>query len=64
MIGSDKEFEKQCEEYFSYLYSLARRLYSDCPDIDTLVQETLMALFVKIRKVFWQQFLKISITVG
>ena len=50
MIGSDKEFEKQCEEYFSYLYSLARRLYSDCPDIDTLVQETLMALFVKIRK--------------
>ena len=50
MIGSDKEFEKQCEEYLSYLYSLARRLYPDCLDTDSLVQETLAALIVKIRK--------------
>ncbi len=50
MIGSDKEFEKQCEEYLSYLYSLARRMYHDCTDIDALVQETLTAFIVKIHK--------------
>lgn len=50
MIGFDKEFERQCEEYLSYLYSLARRLYHDCSELDALVQETLTALLVKIRK--------------
>ena len=47
MIGLDKEFEKQYEEYLSYLYNLVRRLYSDCTDPDALVQETLTALILK-----------------
>lgn len=50
MIGVDKGFERQCEEYLSYLYSLARRLYSDCTDLDSLVQETLTALILKMHK--------------
>lgn len=50
MIGSDKEFERQCEEYLSYLYSLAQRLYHDCTDLDALVQETLTALIVKMHR--------------
>ena len=31
-----------------YLYYLAEKRYNDCPDIDTLVQDTLAALIVKI----------------
>ena len=50
MIGLDKDFEKECEEYLSYLYSLARRLYHDCSDLDALVQEALTALIVKRNK--------------
>ena len=48
MIGFDKDFEKQCGEYLEYLYHLAEKRYNDCPDIDTLVQDTLTALIVKI----------------
>ena len=47
MIEFDKDFEKACEEYLSYLYRLAERHYSDCPDIDSLVQDTLTVLLVK-----------------
>lgn len=50
MIEFDKNFEKQCEEYLEYLYCLAHKHYNDCSDIDTLVQDTLMALIVKISK--------------
>lgn len=48
MIGFGKDFEKQCGEYLEYLYHLAGKRYNDCPDIDTLVQDTLTALVVKI----------------
>lgn len=50
MIGSDKNFEKQYGEYLEYLYSLAKKQYNDCEDIDTLVQDTLTALIVKVGK--------------
>ena len=48
MIEFGKDFEKQCGEYLEYLYHLAGKRYNDCPDIDTLVQDTLTALIVKI----------------
>ncbi len=47
MIEFDKGFEKACEEYLSYLYRLAEKYYNDCPDIDSLVQDTLTVLLVK-----------------
>jgi len=47
VIEFDKDFEKACEEYLSYLYRLTERHYSDCPDIDSLVQDTLTVLLVK-----------------
>ena len=50
MIGFDKAFEKQCGEYFEYLYRLAEKYYKDCPDIYSLVQETLTVLIVKVSK--------------
>lgn len=45
-----KEFEKQCEEYLSYLYGQAEHLYSDCTELDVLVQDSLMAWIVKLHK--------------
>ena len=48
MIGFGNDFEKQCGAYLEYLYRLAEKRYNDCPDIDTLVQDTLTALIVKI----------------
>lgn len=50
MIGFDKNFEKQCSEYLEYLYGLAEKHYNDCADIDSLVQDTLTVLIVKVRK--------------
>ena len=50
MIEFDKDFEKQCGEYMEYLYRLAEKQYNDCPDIDTLVQDTLTVLVVKVSK--------------
>ena len=47
MIGFDEAFERECEEYLEYLYALAKKHYSDCPDIDTLVQDTIAALLIK-----------------
>jgi len=46
----NRDFERQCEEYLSYLYGQAEYLYSDCTDIDVLVQDALMAWIVKLRK--------------
>ena len=50
MIGFDRHFEKQCGEYLKYLYLLAEKQYNGCADIDTLVQDTLAVLLVKISK--------------
>ena len=50
MIGFTKDFEKHCEEYLEYTYRLAEKQYNDCPDVDTLVQDTLMVLLMKISK--------------
>ena len=50
MIGFDRHFEKQCGEYLKYLYLLAEKHYNDCADIDTLVQDTLTVLLMKISK--------------
>ena len=46
----DQDLEKQCEEYLSYLYEQAEHLYSDCTDLDVLVQDALMAWIVKLHK--------------
>ncbi len=48
MIKFDKDFEKACEEYLEYLYRLTEKHYNDCPDIDSLVQDTLTVLIVKV----------------
>ena len=45
-----QDFEQQCEEYLSYLYGQAEHLYSDCTELDVLVQDTLMELIVKLNK--------------
>ena len=50
LIEFDKNFEKACEEYLSYLYCLAEKYYSDCPDMDSLVQDTLTALIIKVNR--------------
>lgn len=50
VIEFDKDFEKACEEYLSYLYRLAENHYVDCPDIDSLVQDTLTALIIKVNR--------------
>ncbi len=36
MIGSDRDFEKQCGEYLEYLYRLAEKQYNECRDIDMI----------------------------
>ena len=46
----DKEFERQCGEYLTYLYEQAEHICSDCAELDMLVQDTLMALVVKLHK--------------
>ena len=44
------ENEKLYSDYLNYLYEVAAVKYSDCSDIDSLVQDSLMALIVKIHK--------------
>ncbi len=46
----DDTFEGKCEEYLTYLYSLASREYGDCPEIDALVQDTLTIFIGKTRQ--------------
>ena len=50
MIENDKDLESLYGEYLNYLYRLCEKNYNDCPDIDSLVQETLVALLVKLDK--------------
>ena len=50
MIGSDNNFETQCAGYLDYIYRLARKHYNDCADIDSLAQDTLTALLVKLNR--------------
>lgn len=50
MVEFDKDFEKQCELYLSYLYEQAEYSYSDCTELDVLVQDSLMALIIKLHK--------------
>lgn len=45
-----QDFEQQCEEYLSYLYGQAEHLYSDCTDLDVLVQDSFMAFIDKLHK--------------
>ena len=48
MLAHSENIEKQCEEYLEYLYRLVEKIYSDCTDVDSLVQDTLTALLLKI----------------
>jgi len=50
MIDSDKNLSAQFTEHFEYLYRVAEKNYNDCPDIDTLIQDTLTVLLLKIRR--------------
>lgn len=50
MIDLNERFEEQCEEYLAYLYELAEHKYRDCGDIDTLVQDSMMAFVVRIKR--------------
>lgn len=47
MIDFDKAFAKECEEYLLYVSELAARKYGDCPDMDSLIQDSIMALLVR-----------------
>ena len=42
------DFESQCGEYLEYLYAIAKKYYSDCPDVDGLVQDTLTVFILKL----------------
>ncbi len=46
----DKNFDNECEKYLEYLYLLVEKYYNDCSDVDSLVQDTLTALILKISK--------------
>ena len=47
MIDFDSTFEQKCEEYLLYLTELGAQKYSDCPDIDSLIQDAMMAFIIK-----------------
>ena len=50
MLEFNKEFEKECDVYLTYLYKQAEHLYGDCTEPDELVQDTLMVLIIKLQK--------------
>ena len=50
MIDFDSTFEQKCEEYLLYLTELGAQKYSDCPDIDSLIQDAMMAFIIKKNK--------------
>ncbi|MBQ9133170.1 MAG: RNA polymerase sigma factor [Clostridia bacterium] len=50
MIDFDKAFAKECEEYLLYVSELAARKYGDCPDMDSLIQDSIMALLERKRQ--------------
>ena len=41
------DFDRECEEYLLYLYELASYKYSDHHDVESLIQDTMMAYIVK-----------------
>ncbi len=43
----DQVFERECEELLIYLYELAARKYAGCNDLDSLVQDTIIAYVTK-----------------
>lgn len=47
MTDSEQLLEKEWEAYLSYAYTLATSRYSDHPDLDSLVQDTIMTLIEK-----------------
>jgi len=47
MIRNDDVLNKECEEYLLYLYELAAQKYGDHPDMDALIQETILVWVVK-----------------
>lgn len=53
VIDPDNAFEKECEEYLLYLYELAARKYGDCDDIDEMVQDCMMTLIVREKRVWF-----------
>ncbi len=50
MSDLDREFEKSCDEYLAYLYTTANHKYGDTEDMDVLVQDTMTAFIVKLRR--------------
>ena len=50
MIDFDKAFANECEEYLLYVSELAARKYGDCPDIDSLIQDSILALLMRKRQ--------------
>ncbi len=49
MIEFDAQFEHDCAVYLDYLYQTATHKYRDCTEIDSLVQETMLAYLVKLQ---------------
>ena len=47
---NDSMQEERYAQYLDYLYTTAHIKYGDCPEIDTLVQESIVAFFVREQK--------------
>ena len=47
---NDSLQEERYAHYLDYLYTTAHIKYGDCPEIDTLVQESIVAFFVREQK--------------
>ena len=48
-VHNEIKLENEYKEYMLYLYELASVKYGDCSELDSLIQETLIALLVKQR---------------
>ena len=47
---NDSMQEERYAQYLEYLYTTAHIKYGDCPEIDSLVQDSIVAFFVRERK--------------